>query len=81
MFVLGFRFVIQVTFVGLQYFREKNSDFIRQDIMLVLKNSSLSFVRELVGMYTKNCLECLPIYNPNETKRIFVVSGKLYNNF
>ena len=49
-FVLGFKCVIQVTFVGLQDFREKNSDFIRQDIMLVLKNSSLSFVRELVGM-------------------------------
>ncbi len=32
-----------------QEFREKNSDLMRHDIMLVLKNSSLAFVRELVG--------------------------------
>ena len=30
-------------------FREKNNDLMRHDIMVVLKNSSFSFVRELVG--------------------------------
>ena len=29
--------------------REKNLDLMRQDIVSVLKNSSLAFVRELVG--------------------------------
>lgn len=29
--------------------REKNLDLMRQDIVSVLKNSSMSFVRELVG--------------------------------
>ena len=33
----------------LQDFREKNSDLMRHDIMVVLKNSCLSFVREIVG--------------------------------
>ena len=32
-------------------FREKNSDLMRHDIMVVLKNSSFAFVRELVGTY------------------------------
>jgi myosin-9 len=30
-------------------FLEKNSDLVRHDIVLLLKNSSLAFVRELVG--------------------------------
>lgn len=30
--------------------REKNLDLMRQDIVSVLKNSSLAFVRELVGV-------------------------------
>ena len=30
-------------------FREKNLDMMRHDVMVVLKNSSLAFVRELVG--------------------------------
>ena len=33
----------------LQDFREKNSDLVRHDIVLLLKNSSMAFVRELVG--------------------------------
>ncbi|KAK2181262.1 hypothetical protein NP493_404g02041 [Ridgeia piscesae] len=33
----------------IQDFREKNSDLMRHDIMVVLKNSCLSFVREIVG--------------------------------
>jgi len=31
-------------------FREKNMDLMRHDIVSVLKNSSLAFVRELVGI-------------------------------
>ena len=30
-------------------FREKNLDMMRHDVMVVLKNSSQAFVRELVG--------------------------------
>ena len=32
-------------------FREKNSDQIRMDIVNVLKSSSLTFVRELMGTF------------------------------
>lgn len=37
----------------LQDFREKNSDLVRQEIVGVLKKSSMAFVRELMG-------ECMP---------------------
>ncbi|ELU02859.1 hypothetical protein CAPTEDRAFT_226894 [Capitella teleta] len=33
----------------IQDFREKNCDLVRQDIVVLLKNSSMAFVRELVG--------------------------------
>lgn len=40
-----FFLLLQVTMM-----REKNLDLMRQDIVSVLKNSSLAFVRELVGV-------------------------------
>lgn len=36
-------------FVQVTEMREKNLDLMRQDIVSVLKNSSMAFVRELVG--------------------------------
>lgn len=38
-----------IAFVQVTEMREKNLDLMRQDIVSVLKNSSMAFVRELVG--------------------------------
>ena len=45
-FVLHYAGKVKYQITG---FREKNLDSMRHDVMVVLKNSSLAFVRELVG--------------------------------
>ncbi|XP_074649621.1 unconventional myosin-IXb-like isoform X2 [Tubulanus polymorphus] len=62
-------------------FREKNSDLMRPDVVLVLKNSSLAFVRELVGSDPVAVLRWAIVRAFFRCYFAFVDAGKRYKEF
>ncbi|KAG1704388.1 Unconventional myosin-IXb [Nymphon striatum] len=61
-------------------FREKNLDLMRTDIVSVLKNSSMSFVRELVGVDPVAVFRWAIVRAFFRAYHAFQLAGKVYRN-